>query len=471
VKSALVAGVDSSTQACKVVIRDYETGALVRQGRAPHPDGTEIDPQHWWHALNSALESAGGLEQVEAISIAAQQHGMICLDESAKVVRPALLWNDVRSAQETDDLIAEFGEGKKGPTAWAQAVGTVPVPSLTITKLRWMARHEVSNAKATRAVCLPHDWLTWKLRAADLDINELTTDRGDASGTGYWSPSENNYRLDLLERAFGRSLLVPKVIPPKESPGHMPNGIILAPGTGDNAASSLGIGMNTGDAVVSIGTSGVIMAISDKPTADSSGEVAGFADATGHFLPLVCTLNAARIFDAVHTLLGIDRETLYKMALEAPAGADGLTLIPYFEGERTPNRPFATGSLYGMNLANSSPGCLARAAIEGVLCGLADGLDALTAQGVQVERVILAGGGSRSEAVRRIASQIFGRPVYAANDEGEHVADGAARQAAWVLSGEELPPAWDLHDYELYEDKPTLWVRERYAELRDLQFH
>ncbi len=463
----LVVGVDSSTQACKVVVRDYETGTLVRSGRAPHPYGTEADPRSWWEALTAAIEMAGGLADVQAISIAAQQHGMVCLDHAGNVIRPAILWNDMRSSEAASELISELGAGKTGRLKWAQAVGTVPVASLTVTKLRWLARNEPANAGAVEAVCLPHDWLTWNLKNTAGDLSTLTTDRGDASGTGYWSPAENRYRLDLLEMAFGRQTILPGVLSPKEPAGHTENGIVLAPGTGDNAGAALGIGMGVGDVAVSVGTSGVIMAVSDMATTDSSGAVAGFADATGHFLPLACTVNAARIVDAACKLLNVDHTGLYDLAMSAPPGAEGLTLIPYFEGERTPDRPFATGTLYGLKLSNSRSECLARAFIEGMLCGLADGMDALVTQGIPVERLIMLGGASRSEAVCLMASQIFGRAVQVTSD-GEHVADGAARQAAWVLSGKDEPPPWDVYRYITYEEKPVPAIRERYAELRDL---
>src|SRR3954471_15085302 len=190
----LVAGVDSSTQSCKVVVRDAETGALVREGRAPHPDGTEVDPHAWWAALTTALDGAGGLEDVSAVSVGAQQHGMVCLDEDGTVVRPALLWNDTRSAPAAAELVADIGVPGAGGRAWADAVGLVPVASFTVTKLRWLAENEPENAARTAAVCLPHDWLTWELAgrrgggaAGDgQGLDALVTDRGDASGTGYW---------------------------------------------------------------------------------------------------------------------------------------------------------------------------------------------------------------------------------------------------------------------------------------------
>ncbi|MEU1888952.1 xylulokinase [Micromonospora sp. WMMD987] len=480
----LVAGVDSSTQSCKVVIRDAETGALVRQGRAPHPDGTEVDPRAWWDALLAAVEAAGGLADVVAVSVAGQQHGMVCLDGSGEVVRPALLWNDTRSADAARELIAEAGDGETGRRFWADAVGLVPVASFTATKLRWLARHEPERAARVAAVCLPHDWLTWRLAGAP-GLAALRTDRGDASGTGYWSPATGQYRPDLLERAFGRVVEVPTVLGPAERAGVLdptvlaggpaaPVGaagpgsgeILLGPGTGDNAAAALGVGAGPGDVVVSIGTSGTVFAVADTPAADAGGAVAGFADATGRFLPLVCTLNAARVLDSAATLLGVDLDELSALALAAPPGADGLVMVPYLEGERTPDRPTATGSVHGLTLRTATPAHLARAAVEGMLCALADGLDALVAQGATVERVILVGGGARSAAVRRIAPQVFGRPVVVP-PPGEYVADGAARQAAWVALGGEQPPTWAVQETEEYAAEPVPAIRQRYAEARD----
>ncbi|MDO3684066.1 xylulokinase [Micromonospora sp. C28ISP2-4] len=472
----LVAGVDSSTQSCKVVVRDAETGALVRQGRAPHPPGTEVDPHAWWEALRAAVAEAGGLGDVAAVSVGGQQHGMVCLDTSGEVVRPALLWNDTRSADAARELVEEAGGGETGRRFWAEATGAVPVASFTATKLRWLARHEPDNADRVAAVCLPHDWLTWRLAGAP-GLDALRTDRGDASGTGYWSPRTGEYRLDLLERAFGRCPKVPVVLGPAEVAGHLDPAVLggaapgavgpvlLGPGTGDNAAAALGAGAGPGDVVVSIGTSGTVFAVADTPAADAGGAVAGFADATGRFLPLVCTLNAARVLDAAATLLGVDLDTLGELALSAPPGADGLVLVPYLEGERTPDRPHATGELKGLTLRTSTPAHLARAAVEGMLCGLADGLDALIAQGARADRIILVGGGARSAAVRRIAPQVFGRPVVVP-PPGEYVADGAARQAAWVALGGDTPPAWSIGDTEEYTGEAVPAIRERYAHAR-----
>ena len=460
-RGTLVAGVDSSTQACKVVVRDASTGALVRSGRAAHPDGTEVDPAAWWAALQDALGQAGGLDDVAAVAVGGQQHGMVCLDAEGDVVRPALLWNDNRSAGAAHDLVAELGGG----AAWADAVGVVPVASITVAKLRWFAEHEPELAARSVAVCLPHDWLTWRLGdAAGLDA--LRTDRSDASGTGYWSAAEEGYRLDLLERGFGRALQVPDGFGPRSVVG-MHGDAVIGPGAGDNAAAALGVGAGLGDVVVSIGTSGVVSAVAEVPAHDPSGTVAGFADATGGHLPLVCTLNASRVLDATARLLGTDHEGLSRLALSAPAGSDGLVLVPYLEGERTPDRPDATGALHGLTLASTTPAHLARAAVEGLLCGLADGLDALVAHGAEVRRVLLVGGGARSEAVRRLAPAVLGCPVVVP-EPGEYVADGAARQAAWVLGGDDEPPPWTAAGTELFEADPTPSVRARYAEVREL---
>ena len=458
-RATLVAGIDSSTQATKVVVRDAETGALVGEARAPHPGGTEIDPAEWWHALQLATRG-GLLDDVAAAAVGAQQHGMVCLDEAGQVVRPALLWNDTRSAQAGADLIGELG----GPHTWAEAVGSVPVASFTVTKLRWLAEHEPDRAERTTTVMLPHDWLTWRLAGGHPDP---VTDRGDASGTGYWSPASGTYRPDLLERAFGQVPQLPRVLGPREPAGHSAAGALLGPGTGDNMAAALGVGAQPGDVIVSVGTSGTVFAVHDSATADGTGIVAGFADATGRYLPLVCTLNAARVLSVTAALLGVDLEGLDALALSASPGADGVVLVPWFEGERTPNRPAATAHLSGLRLATTTPANVARAAVEGMLCGLADGLDALREQGVAVGRVLLIGGGARSRAVQAVAPSLLDAPVLVPA-AAEYVADGAARQAAWVLSGDPEPPDWSatVGPRTVHGD-PTPQVRQAYTAARD----
>jgi xylulokinase len=337
-----------------------------------------------------------------------------------------------------------------------------------VSKLRWLAEHEPESAARTAGVVLPHDWLTWQLAGAK-GLDTTSTDRSDASGTGYFSPATNTYRTDLLRTALGHDAVLPKVLGPRERAGMTPDGVLLGVGAGDNAAAALGVALRPGDVLVSIGTSGTVFAVAERPTADASGAVAGFADATGRFLPLVCTLNAARVLDATARLLGVDAERFSELALEAPSGSDGLVMVPYLDGERTPDRPEATGSLHGLTMGTTTAAHLARAAVEGMLCALADGLDALIEQGVSVGRILLVGGGARSKAVWRIAPTIFGRPAVLP-PPGEYVADGAARQAAWALSGEAEPPEWSAARYYTHKvqtDK-TARIRQRYAEARDL---
>jgi len=340
----LVAGVDSSTQSCKVVIRDAATGEVVRTGRSPHPEGTEVAPDAWWIALLAAVSDAGCLNDVAAISIGGQQHGMVVLDAEGRVIRDALLWNDTRSAAAAAQLTEAFGAAEL-----ASRTGLVPVASFTITKLRWLRDAEPENAARVAAVALPHDWLTWRLRGygpvgesrLGPVLDELTTDRSDVSGTGYWSPASGEYDRELLIAALGHDAVLPRVLAAHDSPGvsaehvGIPVGIMVGAGAGDNAAAALGLDARSGDVVVSIGTSGTVFAVTDTPTVDPSGSVAGFADAGGAFLPLVATLNAARILDAIARLLAVDHDELGRLALAAAPGADGLVLQPYFEGERT----------------------------------------------------------------------------------------------------------------------------------------
>ncbi|WIE72989.1 FGGY family carbohydrate kinase [Curtobacterium sp. MCJR17_020] len=464
----LVAGVDSSTQSCKVTIRDAATGAVVREGRAAHPDGTSVDPRHWWDALGTAVADAGGLADVRAVAIAGQQHGMVALDADGRVVRDALLWNDVRSADAAAQMVEEIGR-----ESWVARTGLVPVASFTGTKLRWLRDAEPDNAGHVAAVALPHDWLSWRLRGygpADEsplgpDLNALATDASDASGTAYWDPVRREYAPDLFELALGRpmrvagseptadTVVVPRVVAHDEAMGTLdidvalpngavaPAGLVVAAGLGDNAGAALGLGLAPGDIAVSLGTSGTVFGVTGTDVLDPSGTVAGFADGTGSRLPIVTTLNAARVLEVIGGLLGVDHDALGELALQAPAGADGLVLVPYFVGERTPNRPDATASLLGMTPGTTDRPHLARAAVEGMLCALADGLAAVEGTGVTVSRLLLIGGAARNEAVRTVAAQVFGRDVLIP-EPGEYVASGAARQAAWALTG--ALPSWDI---------------------------
>ena len=452
----LVAGVDSSTQSVKIVVRDAETGELVREGRGTHPDATEISPSKWLSELTNSTK--GLLDDVEAISIGAQQHGMVVIDDNKQVVRDALLWNDTRSADAATDLIKELG----GENKWADAVGSVPVASFTVTKLRWLATNESENAAKVSGVMLPHDWLTWQLMGTP---DEYVTDRGDASGTGYWSPQTNEYRKDLLKLALGKEVQLPRVAQPNEIIGQTTSGISVAPGTGDNMAAALGLGAATGDIVISLGTSGTAYTVSSNPTNDASGIIAGFADATGNYLPLACTLNAARVINAGAAVLNVSLDQFAELALTAKPGSEGLVLLPFLDGERTPNLPNAKGSMHGLTRNNLTPANFARACIEGMLCSLAEASDVITnfGQGTKPNRVVLIGGAAASKAVQEIAATLFNVPVHIP-PAAEYVADGAARQAAWALSGAKNPPNWEIKGSVVKEINYQESVRKAYRE-------
>ncbi len=390
--------------------------------------------------------------------MAGQQHGMVALDEDGAVIRPAMLWNDLRSAPAGQQLIAERG----GPAWWAEHTGSVPSASFTVTKLRWLAEHEPDNARRVAQVLLPHDWVTWRLASEGRSPAEPVTDRGEASGTGYFSPSSSRWLPEVAAAALGHEPALPRVARSAEAIGRTVTGALLAPGTGDNMGAALGLGLEPGELVTSIGTSGTAYAVTEHPVADTTGAVAGFADATGRYLPLIATVNAGLVLAAVARLIGTDVSGLSDAALAAGPGAGGLTLLPYLDGERTPNRPRATGVLQGLTTRNATPENFARAAVEAVLATLAEAADLIAAQGAERHRVLLIGGGARSEAARRLAPGIFGAPVLVPEPE-EYVALGAARQAAWALAGTAEPPAWPRHLPQEYTGPAQPAIRERMA--------
>ena len=484
----LVAGVDSSTQSTKVLLCDAADGTVVGRGSAPHPGGTECDPAAWWEALLAAGD--GLLGRAAAIGVAGQQHGMIVLDEDGRVIRPALLWNDLRSAAAAAELIGEFG----GPSWWADRTGSVPTASFTVTKLRWLAEHEPAHAQRVAGVMLPHDWLTWRLSGSDpahrpgrrvrhrvfLTGHRPVAARPRGGGAGPSGPAASGGQPgEVVGRPAGAALepaspVVSAVLgtpvlsgaPALPAGAALPEGTVISAGTGDNMGAALGLGLEAGDVVISIGTSGTAFAVSEVPAADPSGAVAGFADATGRFLPLVCTINAALVLSATATMLGTDNDGLSGLALAAEPGAGGLTLLPYLDGERTPDRPGATGVLRGLTTRNATSQNLARSAVEAVLASLADAATHLAGCGVEQRRILLIGGGARSEAVCRLAPGIFGAPV-AVPEPAEYVALGAARQAAWALAGTAGPPDWPRPAAAEYFGRPEPQVRERHVALRE----
>ncbi|GAA1355775.1 xylulokinase [Arthrobacter rhombi] len=426
----VVVGIDSSTQSCKVLVLDAATGGELRSAKVAHPDGTSIDPRIWADALHQAWRQAdpGSAGTVIGVGLAAQQHGMVALDADNQPVFDALLWNDTRSARQAAAMVEDHGAA-----FWASEVGAVPVASFTLTKLAWLARHEPDAAARVHRVVLPHDYLNHVL------TGRWFTDRSDASGTAYYHP-ETGYREALLHEYFGRVPELPEVIAPDTSGGALlaSFGVGEPPvsaGAGDNAAAALGLGMEAGEIAVSIGTSGTVFAsVPGRPTADPTGAVAGFADATGGYLPLLAVINSARVMATTAELLGVELAEFDRLASAGDPLAGGLNLMPYFDGERTPNLPDATGSLTGLSRASLTRENLARASVLSVMNSLADAAQALSEVSIPAQRALLIGGGARSKSLRAVAPDLLGLEVDVL-EAGEYVALGAARQAAWAATG------------------------------------
>ncbi|MGW1135462.1 xylulokinase [Streptomyces griseoluteus] len=473
----IVAGLDSSPAFTRIVVCDTDTGAVLRQGYAPHPldvpggasRPSDVDPQAW---LLSLGEAAGGglLEGVQAIGVSTQADAVVPLDAQGNTVRPAMTGADKRAQVAAADLIDALG----GREAWAQAVGCVPQAARPVTKLRWLAKNEPENASRTAVLLQAHDWLVWQLLGRPV---RRTTDRGGASGTGYWSAAGGAYRPDLVELALGHQVALPEVIGPAEAAGTTPEGLLISAGTGETMAAAFGLGIGLGDAVVSLGASGSVMAVHTEALADQTGMITSLADATGMHLPVVTTLNAVRALRGTAELLGLpDLEALSELALRSTPGSHGLVLLPYLEGERTPNLPHTAGTLSGLRRESMKAVHLARASFEGMLCGLADALDVLRGRGVAVRRIFLLGQAAELPAVQAMAPSLFGVQVVVPQP-ADYAAIGAARQAAWALGAAQgtldprTPPAWQGAAAQVLEPGDDLAVgqavRQQYVAVRE----
>ena len=467
--SGLIAGVDSSTQATKVLLVDPASGRIVATGRAAHTvagehGARETDPREWWSALRTALAATGRAAEIEAIAIGGQQHGLVTLGEDGEPLRPAMLWNDTRSAPQATALAEALGAERL-----AERVGSRPVPSFTVTKWAWLREHEPEVVDATRAVRLPHDYLTERL------TGEAVTDRGDASGTGWWSTADGAYATDILDLpAIGLDpRRLPNVLAPAAVAGTVRSevatelgltaGIPVGPGTGDNMAAALGLGLARGQVVLSLGTSGTAFTVSDRRPADPTGIVAGFADATGRFLPLACTLNCTQAVDGVAALFGLDRDDV------APSGQ--VVVLPWFDGERTPDLPGASATMTGLR-HDTTARQLLQASYEGAIASLLEAVDALDLEAGGLDPtapLIVVGGGSRGRTWLEVVRRLSGRPVLVP-DAVELVALGAAVQACAVTRGEDpaaVAARWrtttgTLHDPVEREDERL----ERIASVR-----
>ncbi|HWU62847.1 MAG TPA: FGGY family carbohydrate kinase, partial [Ensifer sp.] len=372
----LVAGIDSSTQSCTVVLRHIKDGAVVAEARTPHPRTTppvsEQAPEAWWRALLAAFgQLSSYLPRIASVSVGGQGHGLVILDANGVPLRNAKLWNDTESAPDAERLRKVLGADE-----WARRTGSVPAAALTISKLAWTERLHPGLVSRARHIMLPSDYLLFRL------TGRAVTERGVSSGTGYFDPFRNAWDpalADLAVQGIDWEHVLPDVIDSAAVSGPVRDfdgldGAVAGAGSGDNMTAALGMGIRPGDVIISFGTSGTIYGLTATGIRDETGAINGYADATGAFLPMVTTLNSAKVTDAFRRLLNVDVETFDVMALSTEPGSRGVVLVPYLDGERTPNLPDATGTLAGLR-SDVEPGQLARAAVEGVICGLLEGGD------------------------------------------------------------------------------------------------
>lgn len=465
----LVAGVDSSTKSTKVVIVDSADGSIVASATSRHPatapPRSEQDPMAWWRAFSKAWSACGPVTRsVKGIAIAAQQHGLVALDGDGAPVHPAKLWNDSESAPQSEMLTQRLGVQE-----WARRCGSVLTPSFTITKLAWLRETHPDAYERVRRVLLPHEWLTWQLLGCP---SRAVGDRGDASGTGWWSPSSGAVDEGLLALVDAQREWLPDVLGPRDVAGEaatMIRGAAVGAGTGDNMGAALALGLAPGDLAVSFGTSGTVFTSSTSPSFDTSGEVAGFADAAGRFLPLVCTLNATKVTEWAVGLAGGKVNDLDRIGAVSPPGANGVVLVPYLDGERTPLLPTATGTLSGLR-TTTTVADIVRASVEGVICGLLAGVEALERCGIDTGgRMLAVGGGARSTLYRQTLADLSMREVVTPDPTVDRVALGAAAQAAALLSDsapDVVGAAWARNEQLVVVTEPKLDAAHA-AELRD----
>ncbi len=477
---ALVAGVDSSTKSTKVVIVESDDGSIVASATSPHPPTTpphsEQDPAAWWRALSRAWSECGPITRsVKALSIAAQQHGLVALDADGTPVHPAKLWNDSESAAQSEELTRELGAEE-----WARRCGSVLTPSFTITKLAWLRESHPDEFASVRRVLLPHEWLTWQMMGRP---PRAIGDRGDASGTGWWSPRSGETDEGLLALAGGRLEWLPEILGPNVVAGHaqtMVRGALVGPGTGDNMGAALALGLAPGDLAISFGTSGTVFTSSKEPTCDVRGEVAGFADAASRHLPLVCTLNATKVTEWAIGLAGGKARDLDRIGALAPPGSNGVVLIPYLDGERTPLLPDSTGTLSGLRTTTTIAD-IVRASVEGVVCGLLGGVEALERCGVNTGgRMLAVGGGARSALYRQVLADLSQNQIITLDPAVDRVAVGAAAQAAAVLHGtnpDQVGASWAANEKIVVTTEPRIdatqsaELRDRYRSLAQRELH
>src|SRR6516162_1354761 len=441
----LYIGIDSATQSTKSIVLDLASGKIAASAQSSYelipglpPGHMEQDPKLWIDAVDQPIDSClkqlgDQKDAVRAIGVSGQQHGLVVLNDSSKVIRPAKLWCDVSTAKQCQEIIEEFG----GEPALIKLLGNTMLPGWTAPKILWLKQNEPQNYESVESILLPHDYINFWL------TGEKRMEYGDASGTGLLDVKARQWCEPVIE--FIDEVLAEK-LPPLGSSRQavgllrenlrekwgLKTGPIVSAGGGDNMMGAIGTGnVRPGVVTASLGTSGTVYAYSTEPVIDSQGEVAAFCDSTDKWLPLVCTMNVTVATEQVRKFFGWDIAQLNSAVAGAPPGAGGLIFLPYLTGERTPNLPNGVGVVHGLTTSNMTPANVARAVMEGATLGLAYGLNRLRSLGIKPAEIRLTGGGSKSPVWRQICADIFRVPVVClATAEG--AALGAALHSAWV---------------------------------------
>ncbi len=445
---ALFIGIDSGTQSVKAVVLDLDAKKVIADARAPHrlidglpPGHMEQHPKDWVDAMVTAIQgavaqlTAAQKEQIRGIGVSGQQHGFVPLDETGEVIRPAKLWCDTSTSEECAILTKKIG----GDKAALKKAGLLFLPGFTAPKILWLKRHEPANFRRLRHVLLPHDYLNFFL------TGRYFMEYGDASGTALLDVRRRVWSKEICA-LIDRNILgyLPDLHASHESVGTLrpevakqlglPESVVVSAGGGDNMMGAIGTGnVKAGVVTASFGTSGTIYAYANEAIVDPTGEIAAFSSSTEGWLPLLCTMNVTTVTEQVRTLFNLDHSGLENAVKSVPPGSDGLVLVPYFAGERTPNVPDGTGVLLGLSTKAFKKEHLARAAMEGVTLGMNYGLRRLAALGVKAKEIRVTGGGAKSAVWRQMMADIFGVPVVGmVEDEG--AALGGALQAAWCVA-------------------------------------
>ncbi|WP_415845063.1 xylulokinase [Stutzerimonas zhaodongensis] len=448
-------GIDCGTQGTKALLLDAVSGQVLGQGSASHelisgPNGRrEQHVEQWTSAFEAATAAAladAGVpgDQVLGIGVSGQQHGLVALDRDGQVLRPAKLWCDTESAQENQRLLQWLG-GERGSL---ERLGVVIAPGYTVSKLLWMKEQHSQLFERIAHILLPHDYLNYWL------TGRCCSEYGDASGTGYFDVRSRRWDLEMLRHIDPNGRLgaaLPELIGPDEAVGTLrpelalrlglnPN-VIVSSGGGDNMMGAIGTGnIQLGAITMSLGTSGTLYAFTGEPQISPQPAVATFCSSSGGWLPLICTMNLTNANAAIRDLLELDLQQFNDFVVQSPIGAEGVTLLPFLNGERVPALPHATASLHGLTTDNLTRANLCRAVLEGVTLGLRYGLDLLRESGVRSERIQLIGGGAKNPQWRQIVADMMATPVVCTS-HNEAAALGGAIQAAWCHARQSDPQA------------------------------